>query len=330
MENEVMHCAACQENFAQNFRFCPVCGAKMPTGIIRSGYELTIVREKNVKQRNLLLLGAVLLMTTFAVTGVIYSIFNKALEVAAVETDTLFGFVADIDPVTMDPAEELKKDKKKDGGGGGGRGDQDQAQKGKEATQVDDPLFSPSKDYVRLTDPEIKIRAATQGTKQNPLTDEPYGLNRGGLIPSDGQGCCGGQGNGRGTGQGIDDGNGLGPGKNGGSGGGGIGPNGGNGEDEKDVPKVRVGVTQAVKIISKPRASYTDLARQNVVQGKVVLRVTFLASGEIGPISVVSGLPNGLTEQAIAAARSIKFEPAKAGGVAVSRTKTIEYTFAIF
>ena len=38
------------------------------------------------------------------------------------------------------------------------------------------------------------------------------------------------------------------------------------------------GVTQAVKILAKPRANYTGLARQNAVQGKVVLKVTFLAS----------------------------------------------------
>src|SRR5207253_6045923 len=103
--------------------------------------------------------------------------------------------------------------KKKDGGGGGGREDKNPVQKGVEATQVDDPLFSPSKDYVRMTDPEIKIRAATQGTKRTAATNEPYGLKYGGLTPSDGQGCCGGQGDGRGKGQGDDEGNGLGPGK---------------------------------------------------------------------------------------------------------------------
>jgi TonB family protein len=333
MEKEVMYCPACQDNFAQNFSFCPVCGAKLSgTEVIQpeSGYQLTIVREKNVRQRNLLLLGALMLMTTLAVGGVIYSIFNKTLEVGAVETDDLFSFVADIDPVTIDPAEELKKNKKKDGGGGGGRGDKNQVQKGAEATQVDNPLFSPSKDYVRLTNPEIKIRAATQGTKQTPVTDEPYGLKNGGLIPSDGQGCCGGQGNGTRRGQGNDDGDGLGPGKKGGSGNRGDGPEGGSVDEEKDTPKVNIGVTQAVKIITKPRANYTDAARINVVQGKVVLKVTFLASGGIGPISVVSGLSNGLTEQAIAAARAIRFEPAKVNGRAVSVTKTIEYNFAIF
>jgi TonB family protein len=346
MEKEVKYCAACQENFARKFSFCPNCGEKLfanektqiSTASINkpkvtqpeADYRITIVREKNVKQRNLLLLGAIMLMTALFIGGVVYSIFNKTLDVRAVETQDLFAFVAEVNPTMMNPAEELKKDKKDDGGGGGGRNDENPVQKGKEATQVDNSLFSPSKDYVQLTKPEIKIRAATQGTKQTPVTDEPYGLVDGGSIPSDGQGCCGGQGNGRQKGQGNDDGNGLGPGKKGGTGNNGDEPDGGNIDDEKIFPKVKTGATEAVKILSKPRANYTDLARQNMVQGKVVLRVTFLASGGIGAISVVSGLPSGLTEQAIAAARSIKFEPAKSSGAAVSITKTIEYTFAIF
>jgi TonB family protein len=348
MERQVKYCAACKERFAQKFSFCPNCGGKLfaneetqisiasitrpKTTQPKTDYNITIVREKNVKQRNLLLFGAIMLMTALFIGGVVYSIFNKTLDVGAVETPDLFAFIADVNPITMAPAEELNKGKKKDGGGGGGRKDKNPVQKGKEATQVDDPLFSPSKDYVQLTNPEIKIRAATQGAKKTPVTNEPYGLVNGSTIPSDGQGCCGGQGNGRQNGQGNDDGKGLGPGKNGGTGNDGDGPDGGNiaDKDEKDIPKVKVGKTEAVNILSKPRATYTDLARQNVVQGKVVLRVTFLASGGIGAISVVSGLASGLTEQAIAAARSIKFEPAKMNGVAVSVTKTIEYTFAIF
>ena len=61
-----------------------------------------------------------------------------------------------------------------------------------------------------------------------------------------------------------------------------------------------------VKIFSKRRADYTDKAREHEIQGTVLLRVTFLASGEIGGIAPVTGLPYGLTEQAIAAAREIK------------------------
>ena len=333
MPNEVSNCVACGQEFAPNFNFCPACGEKsfVPVGAVAPVYRVTLVREKNVRQRNLLLLGAVASMLAFALAGVVYSIFNKPLDVAAVETGELYSFVADIDPVTFDPAEELEKSRKKRGGGGGGRNDREPAQKGAAATQVDDPLFSPSKDYTRLTDPELKIRAATKGNKQAPVTDQPYGLSGGGDIPSDGQGCCGGQGNSRlGRGQVDDKGDGLGPGKDGGPGGGGTGPDGGDPFDKlQPVVKV-VRVTQAVKILSKPRANYTDKARLDMIQGKVVLKVTFLASGAIGQVTVVSGLPGGLTEQAVAAARTIRFEPAMVDGKAVSVTKTIEYNFAIF
>jgi protein TonB len=91
-----------------------------------------------------------------------------------------------------------------------------------------------------------------------------------------------------------------------------------------------VGVTQGIKILSKPRPGYTDAARQANIQGTVILRVTFLASGQVGGISAVKGLPNGLTEQAIAAAHRISFEPAKVNGQAQSVTKQIEYTFSIY
>ena len=93
---------------------------------------------------------------------------------------------------------------------------------------------------------------------------------------------------------------------------------------------VPAGPTIGVNILSKPRANYTDAARQAQVQGKVVLRVTFSANGSIGSIAVISGLGNGLTEQAIAAAKGIRFEPAKRGGVAYSVTKPVEYSFTIY
>ncbi len=85
-----------------------------------------------------------------------------------------------------------------------------------------------------------------------------------------------------------------------------------------------------MKINSKPRPGYTDAARQNNIQGTVILRVTFLGSGQIGSVSVVKGLPNGLSEQAIAAAKRISFEPAKTNGVGQTVTKQVEYTFSIY
>lgn len=88
--------------------------------------------------------------------------------------------------------------------------------------------------------------------------------------------------------------------------------------------------TLPMRILSKQRANYTDMARKNGVEGVVRLRVTFLASGEIGSISPVSALPYGLTEQAIAAARNIKFEPAKRNDIPISVTKLVEYSFSLY
>lgn len=94
------------------------------------------------------------------------------------------------------------------------------------------------------------------------------------------------------------------------------------------VPKSE---TNPLRIISKPRPSYTDAAREHQVTGTVRLRVTFLASGEIGSItSVGTGLPYGLTEEAVGAAEQIKFEPQKVNGVPQSVSKTVEYSFSIY
>lgn len=83
-------------------------------------------------------------------------------------------------------------------------------------------------------------------------------------------------------------------------------------------------------ITYKPSASYTDKARTENVQGTVRLRVTFLPSGQIGAIAPVSGLPYGLTEQATAAARQIKFKPATKNGVPQRTVKVVVYTFTIY
>jgi len=85
-----------------------------------------------------------------------------------------------------------------------------------------------------------------------------------------------------------------------------------------------------VKILSKPRAVFTDIARQEQITGVVKLRITFLASGKIGTITLVQGLPGGLTKQAMKAARAIRFEPALRNGIPVTITKLLEFPFIIY
>ena len=89
-------------------------------------------------------------------------------------------------------------------------------------------------------------------------------------------------------------------------------------------------VTQKARILSQPRPGYTEAARQNGVSGVVTLRMVLAASGEVTNITVVGGLPDGLSEKAIAAARQIKFEPAMKDGRAVSQYVQVQYNFSIY
>jgi TonB family protein len=83
-------------------------------------------------------------------------------------------------------------------------------------------------------------------------------------------------------------------------------------------------------VIRRPQARYTDGGRQNNVQGTVRLKVVFRADGQIGDITVLKKLGEGLTEQAIETARKIKFLPAEVDGKTVDVTKEVGYTFTIY
>ena len=89
-------------------------------------------------------------------------------------------------------------------------------------------------------------------------------------------------------------------------------------------------VTQKAVLLSKPKPSYTEEARKNQVSGTVVLRVVLAASGEVTNITAIKGLPDGLTERAIAAARQIRFVPAMKDGHAVSQYVQLEYNFSVY
>ena len=87
-----------------------------------------------------------------------------------------------------------------------------------------------------------------------------------------------------------------------------------------------------MQIIYKPSASYPTSFKNGTVciQGTVTLRVEFLASGEIGKIAVVSSLPYGATENAMEAAKKIKFKPAVKNGKPVDFIKQVQFSFSIY
>lgn len=96
--------------------------------------------------------------------------------------------------------------------------------------------------------------------------------------------------------------------------------------------------SQELQILSQPRPSYTDEARRSKVEGWVRLKVTFQANGEIGEVVYVAEssrkkklTKRGLVDQAIEAAKKIKFTPAKdENDIPLTVTKTVEYIFTIY
>ena len=84
------------------------------------------------------------------------------------------------------------------------------------------------------------------------------------------------------------------------------------------------------RIRSKPNPRYTEEARRKGVSGRVVLSVVLCKTGEVGDPEVVEGLPAGLSEEAIKAARRIKFEPARKDDERVNVRVRVLYDFQLF
>jgi TonB family protein len=87
--------------------------------------------------------------------------------------------------------------------------------------------------------------------------------------------------------------------------------------------------TTTLEVLSKPPVRYTQEAKQLGVQGDVVLRVTFMADGQVVVDHVVRGLGHGLDQEAAHEAQQIKFRPATRNGHAVDLTTDIVITFQL-
>ena len=90
-------------------------------------------------------------------------------------------------------------------------------------------------------------------------------------------------------------------------------------EGTEDVTKAR--------LLRKPQPSYTAKAEKERITGTVILKCVFASDGTVTHIQVIQGLPAGLTEAAIEAARKIKFIPATKDGRNVSMWMQLEYNF---
>jgi TonB family protein len=83
-------------------------------------------------------------------------------------------------------------------------------------------------------------------------------------------------------------------------------------------------------IRSKPNPGYTREARGMKVSGRVMVTAVLCGTGEVGDVEVIEGLPEGLSEEAIKAARRIKFEPARKDDERVAVRVRLLYHFYIF
>lgn len=89
-------------------------------------------------------------------------------------------------------------------------------------------------------------------------------------------------------------------------------------------------VTRKAVIAWKPEPAYTEQARQHEVTGTIVLKAILAANGEVTDVKVSYGLRDGLTKNAVEAARNIRFFPAEKEGRLVSLQVQLEYNFNLY
>jgi len=86
-------------------------------------------------------------------------------------------------------------------------------------------------------------------------------------------------------------------------------------------------VTVRPKFGQRPPPSLTPEAIEHNVRGLVILSAVLCRNGRVTDIQVIKGLPFGITEKAIEAARQINFTPAEKDGETVSEVIRLEYEF---
>jgi TonB family protein len=234
-----------------------------------------------------------------------------------------------------------KQQEKAGGGGGGGREEQAPASFGKlPQTSLTVPqVVAPDPHPPVIKNPALPMPATLDA---DPVLFPPdtrnlqYGDPKSkSTTASSGPGTGNGIGNGTGGGVGPGEGGGYGPGRGGNTGGGdrregGGGPGGGGGGTDYNKVFSSKDVNARARVLEKPEPQYTEAARKNQITGTVVLKAVFSSSGSVTNISTIRGLPDGLTEKAIAAAKQIRFVPAQKDGHNVSMWMQLEYNFNLY
>jgi len=278
---------------------------------------------------------------------ILFALFNYNLYcrvfpercIAPVEKPELVVLVDNL-PVEETPKVEVKAEKKAvkkqelggskpkpqraSGGGGGGRQRPEPPSKGVPPQMALTPqIVLPNPEPPKIK-PTLPVAMTTYGDPSLRMPKGPIGDPTGvPAPPSPGPGSGGGIGRNTGTGVGGGSGGGAGPGDGGNAGGGNFGLGGG-----RSIEPMTASLRPT--ILYREKAKYTEEARQNKIQGTVVLQVVFNVNGSISDVRVIRGLPDGLTEKAIEAAKKIRFNPAVKNGTPVSVRGSLEFTFNLY
>jgi TonB family protein len=320
------------------------------------GFVVALARGEgsNKRRRSLLLSGSAMAVISYSIIFFVLPAIFLLIRPAKVESKAkeppleVLGMLTEV-PIVDTKESKVKEEQKgkggftggskpkiqqASGGGGGGRQTPTPPSKGVNPQMALTPqIITPKPEPPKITNPTLPVPMTAYGDpKALPVLKgnigDPTGMP---LPPSGGPGQGEGIGRGSGTGVGSGQGGGLGPGRGGNAGGGDFGLGGGSGNGG------RGGIEEAGRngagkptILYKEKAKYTEEARQNKVQGTVVLTAVFTADARITAIKVVRGLPDGLTEKAIEAAQKIRFQPATKNGAPISVRANLEFTFNLY
>lgn len=83
------------------------------------------------------------------------------------------------------------------------------------------------------------------------------------------------------------------------------------------------------EVVHKVEAEYTAEAREERIQGVVILRLQIDEAGGVTDAEVLKGLPLGLSGAAVAAARQWRFNPAKRDGEPVASQRNVVVEFRL-
>ena len=99
--------------------------------------------------------------------------------------------------------------------------------------------------------------------------------------------------------------------------------------EQLDVQEAEAGTWTAPKRYFYKMPAYTDAAREARTEGSVTMQLSIDRNGNVTDVRPIRGLPSGVTEAAVEAARSWKYNPAKKNGQPVDGDVVETVTFSI-